>query len=69
MTWSKLNYAARHSLVAPMAPGVVEAYNRNEWSNARLRKAGITVLEIDGSELGRGRGYCMTCPILRGSVD
>ena len=35
-----------------MAPGVVEAYNRNEWSNARLRKAGITVLEIDGSELG-----------------
>jgi arginine deiminase len=56
--------------VVALEPGVVVAYNRNEWSNAHLRKAGITVLEIDGSELGRGRGggHCMTCPVLRDPV-
>jgi arginine deiminase len=53
--------------VVALEPGVVVAYNRNEWTNAHLRKAGITVLEIDGSELGRGRGggHCMTCPVWR----
>lgn len=50
-----------------VAPGKVIAYNRNTNSNRLLRDNGITVLELDGSELGRGRGgpRCMSMPLNR----
>ncbi len=50
-----------------IAPGVVVTYSRNEASNEVLRKNGIEVLEIDGSELVRGRGgpRCMSMPLVR----
>ncbi len=54
-----------------IAPGVVVTYNRNVSSNAILRQHGIEVVEIEGSELVRGRGgpRCMSMPLRRGEIE
>lgn len=50
-----------------IAPGVVVVYDRNNITNAVLRRYGIKVLEMHGSELSRGRGgpRCMSMPLER----
>lgn len=53
-----------------VAPGKVIVYNRNQLTNKILRKAGIETIEIEGSELVRGRGgpRCMSMPLERENI-
>ncbi|OEH93867.1 arginine deiminase [Bacillus solimangrovi] len=53
-----------------ISPGVVITYDRNYVSNEVLRNHGIEVIEVQSSELSRGRGgpRCMSMPIYREDI-
>ena len=50
-----------------IAPGKIIVYSRNEVTNEILNKKGLKVIEIEDSELSRGRGgpRCMSMPFFR----
>lgn len=54
-----------------IAPGKVIVYDRNHVTNQMLVDAGIEVLEIESSELSRGRGgpRCMSMPLEREDIE
>lgn len=53
-----------------MEPGKIFVYDRNWVTNGILKRAGIKLLEVSGSELSRGRGgpRCMSMPLEREDV-
>ncbi|OFI47204.1 arginine deiminase [Floricoccus penangensis] len=53
-----------------IAPGEVIVYDRNPVTNEHLKKAGIKLNYIPGSELVRGRGgpRCMSMPLFREDI-
>ncbi len=55
------------SNVLCVEPGKVIVYDRNTITNSILRDNGLQTLEIDSSELSRGRGgpRCMSMPLIR----